>query len=143
MAVSEEQRIAEVITRSLPDVKRGSLVVFGDIFGGRIDNILIVRSARAVGTPERLVVEFDDDEALEVWNPNGGSVSATELRIDRATKVRWEWFYYGRPKTPENRYFIEHFNAGGVVTATTNVDWASFAFSPSSRRPAVDIVSAS
>jgi hypothetical protein len=48
----------------------------------------------------------------------------------------------GRPETPGNRYFIEHVNAEGVVTATTNADWVSVAFSPSSRRPAAEIVSA-
>jgi hypothetical protein len=121
--VTEARRIAADITDRLPDVKRGSLVVFGDIFGGRIDNIHVVRSAQAIGTPERLAIEFDDKETLEVWDPNGATVSAAELRIDRATKVRWEWFHYERPKTPENLYFIEHSNAGGVVTATTNVDW--------------------
>jgi hypothetical protein len=140
LAVAEAQAIAEVISRHLPDVKRGSLVVFGDIFGGRIDNVHVVRSAHALGTPERLVIEFDDDEVLEVWDPEDAIVSATDLRINRATKVRWEWFCYGRPKTPENRYFIEHVSAGGAVTTTTNVDWAPLAFRPSSHRPAVEIV---
>jgi hypothetical protein len=140
LAVAEAQTIADVISRQLPDVKRGSLVVFGDIFGGRIDNVHTVRSARAVGTPQRLIIEFDDDEILEVWDPEGAIVSATDLRIDRATKVRWEWFYYGRPKTPENRYFIEHVNVGETITTTTNVDWAPLAFHPSSHCPAVEIV---
>lgn len=140
--MTEARRIAADIISRLPDVKTGSLVVFGDIFGGRIDNIHVVRSAQAVGTPERLIIEFDDEETLEVWDPNGATVSAAELRIDRATKVRWEWFYYGRPRTPDNRYFIEHSNAGGVVTAMTNIDWATPAFSPSSERPAVELVSA-
>ena len=140
--MTEAGRIAADIAGILPDVKRGSLVVFGDTFGGRIDNVHVVRSAQAVGTPERLTIEFDDDEVLEVWDPSGGSVSATELRIDRATKVRWEWFYYGRPKTPENRYFIEYSNSRGVVTVTTSLDWAAPAFNPSAERPAVEVVSA-
>jgi hypothetical protein len=55
LAVAEAQTIAEVISRHLPDVKRGSLVAFGDIFGGRIDNVHTVRSAQALGTPVRLV----------------------------------------------------------------------------------------
>jgi len=140
LAVAEAQTIAEAISRRLPDVKCGSLVVFGDIFGGRVDNVHTVRSAQAVGKPERLVIRFADDEVLEVWDPEDATVSATDLRIGRATKVRWEWFYYGRPKTPENRYFIEHVNAGGAVTTTTNADWAPLAMHPSSQRPAVEIV---
>lgn len=136
MPVSEAELIAEQIARRLPRVKRGSLVVYGDIFGGRIDNIHIVRSARTSGTPPRLVIEFDDDESLEVWEPRGSSISDTELRIDQAAKVRWEWFYYGRPKTPENRYFIEHTSDGTTVNASSNVDWYSPTFSPTSQRPA-------
>jgi hypothetical protein len=138
--MTEAERIARDIAACLPDVKRGSLVVFGDIFGGRIDNIHTVRSAEATGTPPRLVIKFDDDETLEVWDPEGVTVSASELRIVWATKVRWEWFCYGRPKTPENHYFIEHVTAGAEVTASTNADWAPHAFNPSTRRSAVDIV---
>lgn len=138
MTVAKE--IADAISRSLPDVKRGSLVVFGDIFGGRIDNIHVVRAARAVGDPERLVVEFDDDESLEVWDPAEWEVSATAFRIHHASKVRWEWFYYGRPKTPNHRYFHEHTNVGGVVTATSNVDWYQPTFQPSVERDAVELV---
>ena len=120
-------------------MKRGSLIIFGDIFGSRIDNIHTVRSAHVIATPERLVIDFDDDEALEIWDPEDATVSSTELRINRATKVRWEWFSYGRPKPPENRLFIEHVNAGGSVTSTTNGDWATAAFEPSPLRAAVEI----
>jgi len=138
--VAEADSIAQRITSCPPNVKRGSLVVYGDIFGGRIDNIHVVRSAHTAGTPPHLVIEFDDDECLEVWEPRDCSVSETELRIDHAAKVRWEWFYYGRPKSRANRYFIEHSCRGETVTATSNVDWYSPAFNPTSRRPAVEIV---
>jgi hypothetical protein len=45
------------------------------------------------------------------------------FRIANAAKVRWEWFYYGRPKTDANRYFMEFTNSGSTITVTTNVDW--------------------
>src|SRR5215469_2018322 len=61
--------LAEEISQLIPCVKRGSLVVFGDIFGGRIDNIHTVTGAKALDSPERLVVEFDEGETLEVWDP--------------------------------------------------------------------------
>jgi len=35
----------------IPDVKRGSLVVFGDIFGGRIDDIHTVTGAKPWAIP--------------------------------------------------------------------------------------------
>jgi hypothetical protein len=64
--------VAAKITARVPDVKRGSLSAFGDIFGGRVDNIHTVTSATAEGEPARLVVVFDEGGTLEVWAPEGG-----------------------------------------------------------------------
>lgn len=107
---------------------------------GGSTNIHTVIAAHAVGQPQRLVVRFDDDETLEIWDPVGVSVSAIEFRIDHAARVRWEWFYYSRPKTQENRYFIEHAHDGERITVTTNADWAARRFTPSSERPAVGLI---
>ena len=68
--------LAAEISQLIPYVKRGSLVVFGDIFGGRIDNIHTVTAAGALGDPERLIVEFDEGETLEVWDPGNATVSS-------------------------------------------------------------------
>ena len=132
--------LAEEILRRVPDVKRGSLVVFGDIFGGRIDNIHIVTSAHADDEPERLVVEFNEGETLEIWDPGDALISSHEFRISTASKVRWEWFYYGRPKIAENRFFIEHVRLDGAVVASTNVTWYSPTFTPTVEAPAVELV---
>ncbi|MDQ2846104.1 MAG: hypothetical protein M3Y77_07085 [Actinomycetota bacterium] len=133
--------LASEITRRLPDVKRGSLVVYGDIFGGRIDNIHVVTSATVSGNPQRLVVGFNEGETLEVWDPDHAIVSAHEFRINNASRVRWEWLYYGRPKVADNRYFIEHVrDGGGTVVATTNADWVQRDFKPRVERPAVELI---
>lgn len=132
--------IADQIQGALPQVKSGSLVVWGDIFGGRIDNIHFVKAARAEGNPARLVVEFNYGERLEVWEPEGSRITASEFRIQRAAKVRWQWFYYGRPQTPENLYFIEHLRTGDAVTVTTDWDASQSSFNPSRDRPAVELL---
>src|SRR5215469_15298251 len=132
--------LAEEISQLIPRVKRGSLVVFGDIFGGRIDNIHTVTGAKALGSPERLVVEFDEGETLEVWDPGKATFGSREFCIWTATKVRWEWFYYGRPKIPKNRFFVEHTRANDVVTARTNATWGNRIFTPTVERPAVELL---
>jgi hypothetical protein len=132
--------LAAEISRRLPDIKRGSLVVYGDIFGGRIDNIHIVTSAHAVGEPERLVVEFNEGETLEIWDPGHASISSREFRILSASRVRWEWFSYGRPKTAENRFFIEHVRIDDIVVGSTNATWGSRTFTPTVGAPAVELV---
>lgn len=132
--------LAAEISQLIPRVKRGSLVVFGDIFGGRIDNIHTVTAAKALGDPERLVVEFDEGETLEVCDPGSATISSWEFRISTATKVRWEWFYYGRPKIPENRFFIEHARTNDVVVARTNATWGNRIFAPTVERAAVELL---
>ena len=75
--------MADSVVRSLPGLKTGSLVVFGDVFGGRIDNIHQVISAEALGDPERLAVTFHEGETLEIWDrrvASGGSGSTTDVR---------------------------------------------------------------
>jgi len=138
--VTTASDLATEISSLLPEVKRGSLVVFGDIFGGRIDNIHIVTAAGATGNPERLVVEFNEGEILEVWDPGSATVSSREFRISTASRVRWEWFYYGRPKIAENRFFIEHVRINDFVVASTNASWDSRAFAPSVENAAVELL---
>jgi hypothetical protein len=137
--VTSASDLAAVIAQLLPDVKRGSLVVFGDAFGGRIDNIHTVISSKASGDPERLVIGFDEGETLEVWEPGNAMISSSEFCISTASKVRWKWFYYGRPKTSENRFFIEHVRTNEVVVAKTNSPWGNRAFAPTVERAAVEL----
>lgn len=135
--------LAAEISQLIPHVRRGSLVVFGDVFGGRIDNIHTVTAAKALGDPERLFVEFDEGETLEIWDPGNARISPGQFSISTAAKVRWEWFYYGRPKMPENRFFIEHTRTNDAVVARTNATWASLTFAPSAARAAVELLGTS
>jgi hypothetical protein len=57
-----------------------------------------------------------------------------------ASKVRWEWFYYGREETPANRYFIEHVRDGDTVQVTTDVDWAPIRSVATTEKPAVEVL---
>jgi hypothetical protein len=134
--MSSASDLAAEISQLIPHVKRGSLVVFGDIFGGHIDNIHSVVVAKALSDAERLVVEFNEGETLEVWDPGKATISSREFCISNATKVRWEWFYYGRPKIPENRFFIEHAKTSDVVVAATNATWGDPIFAPTIGRAA-------
>ncbi len=131
--------MASDINRAVPGLKRGSLAVFGDIFGGRIDNIHTAISAIEV-TPDCLRINFDGGETLDVWNPAEATFDADSFQILSATKVRWEWFYYGRPTVPENRYYIEHAHGSDGITASTDAIWGGSIFAPSDVRPAVEIL---
>lgn len=115
----------------------GSLCVFGDWFGRPMDNQHQLISHEEKEGYVRLT--FNEGETLEVWEPSGFRFEGKSFIIQRASRVRWEWFYYGRPKVPENRFCVEHIVSGQSIEATTNVQWAPGRFQPSRDHPAVSI----
>jgi hypothetical protein len=119
--MTEAERSAAQLTAQLPDVVIGSLRFWGQWFGKPYDNVHRIVSAEARG--DLLQVHFDGGETLIVLEPQGLEASANTFKIARAMSVRWEWFYYGRPKVAANRYFMEFLNRGDEISSTTNVDW--------------------
>lgn len=132
------RELAADLAARLPRLKSGSLSVFGDVFGGRIDNVHVIVGIRAEG--QSVVLDFDGGETLQVWHPEGVTASETEFKIQDATRVRWEWYYYGRQHSAENRHFVEHVRTGDRVDACTDADWAPRKFSSSPRNPAVELL---
>jgi hypothetical protein len=115
----------------------GSLCVFGDWFGRPMDNCHQMVSHEEKGGYVRLT--FNEGETLEVWEPKGLRMEGKSFIIQRGSRVRWEWFYYGRPQLPENRFYVEHVVSGGVIEASSNAAWYSPDFKPSPLEPAVSI----
>ena len=56
-----------------------------------------------------------------MWVPSGLVLDESTFQIRDAERVRWEWFAYGRPKTPANRFFKDFVKNGNTVVASTNV----------------------
>ena len=100
--MDEAGAIADQIQRALPNLKSGTLRMFGDWFGKPWDNFHTLVSAEAEGNC--LVLTFDAGETLRVWDPAGFEGDAATFRIQRASRVRWQWYYYGRPHLPEDLY---------------------------------------
>jgi len=130
--------IADRIIATLPDVKAGSLRMWGVWFGKPYDNVHTIRRCRS--NASTLVLEFDGGEALTVDNPEDLAVSSTTFSIRCASAVCWEWFYYVRPHVAENRYFYRFVRSGAAVEAQSNVDWYSPKFSPSADKNAVELL---
>lgn len=119
--MAETPKMAARIGESLPKVKSGTLSFFGDWFGRPMDNFHRIVDARAEGNC--LVISFDQGEVLRVWNPVGLVVSEKLFRIAEASRVRWEWYYYGRPQVAENLLFREYFVENGFVNRKSNANW--------------------
>ncbi len=137
--MSGQEDLVSMIKESMPNIKQGTLVVFGDIFGGRIDNIHRVIDASADGEGT-VTVYFDQGETLIIWDLRGVTVSSFEFRVDRASRVRWDWYFYGREHVPDNRFFIEHRVVGNRVEVASNVNWYRPSYAPSLLNPAVQLV---
>ena len=113
----------------------GSLCVFGDWFGKPMDNNHFVTGFEI--EDDYLKLSFNEGETLEIWGASGFDFQTKKFVIQNARRVRWEWFYYGRPKLKENRFAEEHVVGSGTIEATTNATWYPPNFKPSPLEPAV------
>lgn len=127
------------VTARLPDIAGGSLAIFGDIFGGRIDNVHRIVGAE-LDPDGSALLRFDGGERLHLWAPDDVTVGPTAFRVGAAARVRWEWLAYGRADVPENWYFLDYAVDGRTVRVTSDVDWFTPAATARADRPAAELV---
>ena len=135
--MNEAAKIAERIGHLLPRIKAGTLRFFGEWFGRPYDNMHVIKRAEA--KDDCLIVTFDQREMLSVWNPSGFKINEKEFQIDSASRVLWQWYYYGRPQTPQNLYYFDYFFEGNELMAKTNVDFYEPHLQPNPNEVAVKI----
>jgi hypothetical protein len=137
--VDEAQQIADQIRLAIPKLKGGTLRFFGDWFGRPYDNIHTVLDA--VAEDNCLILTLDGSETLRLWDPKGYVGDKYAFKILAASRVRWEWYFYGRPRLPENLYYREYVvRASGEIEARTNVDWYLPNLQPTIDSPAIELV---
>ena len=135
--MTEAEQIAGRLERMLPHVRSGTLRFWGQWFGRPHDNRHRIVAGEARG--DVLRVRFDAGEVLTVQDPREATIDAHVFLIGDATRVRWEWFHYGRPRTTENRYFEEFTRDGGTVSVATNVRWHAPRLAADPSQPAVEL----
>jgi hypothetical protein len=136
---NEAKLLAERINNALPHVRSGTLRFWGEWFGRPHDNCHVLLRCDAE-QDHLLQLYFNQGETLSVWAPRDLTADDSAFRILSADRVRWEWFYYGRPQVPANLYFMDFLRSAKQVTATTKIDWSSSNLKPNGRRPAVEIL---
>ena len=132
------QEMSARIQELLPSLKTGSVRMWGVWFGKPYDSIH--RIVACSGDDQKLLLEFEGGETLAIWKPEGLDTTLGVFSIKSASKVRWEWDYYGRPKLPENHYFREFVIEGSSILSSTNVDWYAPKFEPSLRQNAAELL---
>lgn len=138
MNISESAQIANEVRALIPEPDGLSLKIWGNWFGKPYDNNHKIIACKE--DADIIRIQFDMAEVLTVWSPRGRKIDKSTFFIRGAARVRWEWFYYGRPQTPENRYFEDFKRANGIVTAETNVDWADLKLKPDLSQVAIELL---
>jgi hypothetical protein len=134
----QAEQIASRVRAALPHVKAGTLRFWGEWFGRPYDNIHQIVGCDAQG--EVLHIQFNEGEGLYIWSPQRAVFDHRMFRIEDAAHVRWEWFAYGRPKTNQNRFFMDFVKTENRIDSLTNVNWYTPNLRPTVRAPAVEIV---
>lgn len=89
--------------------KRGGTARFwGDWFGRPYDNIHIVRSADFCDDEKMLVITFDHSERCIIYHPAGIVNESNQFYVNKADKIIWQWYYYGKERTSGNLCQIEY-----------------------------------
>ena len=70
-----------------------------------------------------LTFTFNENELLIITNPQGINEFLTKLTITSADNILWKWYYYGRPQTSENLYYIEVGRQNNILSCKSNVNW--------------------
>lgn len=120
----DTESLEAICQRLSPDGRRslhGSLRIWGHWFGKPYDNDHAIVACTVANASLELL--FDEGETLSIWEPRGLQLPSSGFSILSASRVRWEWFYYGRPQIPANRYFLDYAWTSGQMTLESNVDW--------------------
>lgn len=102
MAASE---FYERLSSSNLNFEGGSLCIWGNWFGRPMDNFHRLKVVMFDKDLSTLTLTFDNQERLTIWNADNITETKGHFQIDKADKVLWEWYYYGKPQTEENLFF--------------------------------------
>jgi hypothetical protein len=92
--------IAAHIQHLLPSVHSGTLRFWGVWFGRPYDNYHNI--VRVEAEDDCLIIHFDNEETLRVWHPAQCQIDPKQFIIRSASRVLWQWYWYGRPHAPGN-----------------------------------------
>jgi len=118
----------------------GSLCIWGNWFGRPMDNFHTLKEVTFDKELNKLILTFDNQERLTIWNAENISDAKGHFQIEKAVKVLWQWYYYGKPQTEENLFFEEYEHLDNKIVFKTNVNWFKKSGSDlTTKKPAVSM----
>jgi hypothetical protein len=121
--MADLEDFADSIRRIIPDLKWGSMRLWGQSLGRPGEDGHKLIGCEAVNDCLRLRLE--DDEVLAIWNPLDVKITTKRFRIGSADSIRFTSYYCGRPKLPENILYRDYAMHDGLVRFRTNVEWVA------------------
>ncbi len=146
------QEMADELRPLIPRLRAGTPRLYGVWFGiGPMEN---KHDVVDIGTEGNcLVIRFDRGEVLRVWEPKGLSLGGragnvpdwpwpvkTLFRISAVSRVRIEWYVYGRPPLPENLLFDDYVPTASGMQRQTNSHVLKQVTAPVAGYPAVEFL---
>ena len=61
---------------------------------------------------------FDEGETCEIFGARGIVNTRNDFYVEKADRIGWSWYYYGRGRTPENLFRREYILEDGTVVCT-------------------------
>lgn len=116
------EEFVEIYNTKQGQVKGGSLCFYGYWFGKPYDNYHQLDFVTFDSSTNTLILNFKEKETLSITNPQEICEFENRLTIGSADKISWKWFYYGKPQTENNLYFIEINRTDNLLKGETNVD---------------------
>lgn len=92
--------ISEKIMNLEKNIRSGLLCMFCCWLGRPMDNVHCSCSANFEN--DLLTINFDQGGTLEIWNSSKLIINGNILKIAKASKVKWSWFYYGKSQKQAN-----------------------------------------
>jgi hypothetical protein len=80
----------------------GSLAFWGDIFGGRYGNRHRIIEYKYNEVKGIYSINFNESEICTIYDPEAIEYGRKAFIIKDASRIVWEWYYYGREKTASN-----------------------------------------
>ena len=83
--------------------KGGCLIFFGDIFGGRFHENYHQITAHDYDEIAKIIcIHFSEGEICTIYEPENILYGNEAFIIQDASRITWDWYYYGRDKNVEN-----------------------------------------
>ncbi len=80
-------------------ISGSTLRFWGNWFGKPMDNYHEIKMVEFKNETKELALILGEMEKVRIWNPSNVQISQKELRIEKADKILFEWYHYGKDKT--------------------------------------------